>query len=186
MVRRPCHNRRSGDHPTTGQPRVHDFPEDRQTGPLADFSQPPGPPMSRSSLHLSRRDWLRLSAAGVAGSSLSGWLGRLAAVAAGDARRRRSCILLWMGGGPSQTDTFDLKPGHANGGPFKEIQTSAPGVNISEHLPGVAKHADRMAIIRSMSTKEGDHSLATYHLHTGYAPRGPIRYPSFGSLVAKE
>ena len=95
--------------------------------------------MSPSSLHLSRRDWLRLSAAGVAGSSLSGWLGRLAAVAAGDARRRRSCILLWMDGGPSQTDTFDLKPGHANGGPFKEIATAVTGTRISEHLPRVAR-----------------------------------------------
>src|SRR5438067_12772665 len=102
---------------------------------------------------LSRRDWLRLAAAGVAGYSSSGWLESLAAAAANDPRRRRACILLWMNGGPSQTDTFDLKPGHANGGPFKEIQTAAPGIRISEHLPGLAQQMDRMVLVRSMKTK---------------------------------
>ncbi len=57
------------------------------------------------------------------------------------AARKRSCILLWMNGGPSQMDTFDLKPGHENGGTFKEIATSVPGIKISEHLPKVAAHA---------------------------------------------
>src|SRR5690348_5798243 len=69
---------------------------------------------------LTRREWMRLSAAGVVGWSLSGWLETLAADTATNPERKRSCILLWMSGGPSQTDTFDLKPGHANGGPFKE------------------------------------------------------------------
>ena len=82
-----------------------------------------------------------------------------------------------MSGGPSQMDTFDLKPGTTNGGPFKEIQTSAPGLRISEHLPKIAKFGDRMAVIRSMSTKEGDHSRATFYLRTGYLPQGPIQYP---------
>ena len=135
---------------------------------------------------LTRRDWLKLAAAGVAGWSLSGWLGRLAAVAAGDPQRKRSCILLWMNGGPSQMDTFDLKPGHPNGGPYKEIETSVPGIRISEHLPRIAKHADEMAIIRSMSTKEADHGRATYQMHTGRPPSGAIQYPTLGSLVAKE
>jgi uncharacterized protein (DUF1501 family) len=91
-----------------------------------------------------------------------------------------------MAGGPSQMDTFDLKPGHANGGPFQEIKTAAPGIRISEHLPGLARHVDRMALVRSMSTREGDHAQATQHLHTGYLSRGPIRYPTLGSLVARE
>ena len=60
---------------------------------------------------LNRRDWLKLSAAGVVGYSMSGWLEALAAQAAGNPQRRKSCILLWMNGGPSQMDTFDLKPG---------------------------------------------------------------------------
>jgi hypothetical protein len=135
---------------------------------------------------LSRRDWLRLSAAGVVGASLSGWLERLAADTATHPDRRGSCILLWMNGGPSQLDTFDLKPGHAHGGPFKDIATSVPGIRISQHLPKIARVMDRMAIIRSMSTKEGDHGRATFLLHTGYLPQGSIHYPPLGSLVAKE
>src|SRR5262249_197561 len=134
----------------------------------------------------SRRDWLRLSAAGVVGFSFSGWLAALADQAAGDPKRRRSCILLWMNGGPSQMDTFDLKPGHENGGPFQEIATQAPGIKISQHLPKIAQHMDDIALVRSLTSKEGEHGLATYYAHTGYAGRGPIQYPTLGSLVAKE
>lgn len=141
---------------------------------------------SASDYRLSRREWLKLSAAGVVGFSVSGWLERLAAQAATNPERRRACILLWMAGGPSQMDTFDLKPGHANGGPYKEISTSVPGIKISEHLPKIAKHADRMAIVRSMSTKEADHGRATFLMRTGHAPGGPIQYPPLGSLVGKE
>jgi uncharacterized protein (DUF1501 family) len=118
--------------------------------------------------------------------SLSGWLGGLATAAARDPRRKRSCILLWMNGGPSQLDTFDLKPGHPNAGPFKPIQTSVPGIQISEHFARLAKLADHLAIVRSMTSKEGDHSRATYLLHTGYPPQGPVEYPALGSLVSKE
>jgi hypothetical protein len=135
---------------------------------------------------LTRREWLRLAAAGLLGGSASGWLGRLAAATADSPQRKRSCILLWMNGGPSQTDTFDLKPGHENGGPFKEIATSAPGLKISEHLPKIARFGHRMAVVRSMSTKEGEHQRATFLLRTGYQPTGPIQYPPLGSLVAKE
>jgi hypothetical protein len=91
-----------------------------------------------------------------------------------------------MNGGPTQTDTFDLKPGHANGGPFKPIDTSAPGVKISEHLPKIAKQMHNLSIIRSMTTKEGDHNRATFYMRTGYLPQGPIQYPPLGALVAKE
>src|SRR5262245_26364892 len=135
---------------------------------------------------LSRRDWLKLSAAGAVSYSVSGWLKTLASDAAAHPQRKRSCILLWMNGGPSQMDTFDLKPGTANGGPFKEIQTSASGLKISEHLPKIAKFGDRMAVLRSMSTKEGDHERATFYLRTGYLPQGPIQYPPIGALVSKE
>jgi hypothetical protein len=142
--------------------------------------------MPRSSLHLSRRDWLRLSASGIVGYSMSGWLGTLSADAATDPKRRRSCILLWMDGGPSQMDTFDLKPGHANGGPFREIATAVPGIRISEHLPQLAQQMDRLVLVRSMTSKEGDHDLANYYLHAGYLRRDPIQYPTLGALVAKE
>ncbi|MGL4554245.1 MAG: DUF1501 domain-containing protein [Gemmataceae bacterium] len=134
---------------------------------------------------LSRRDWMTLSAAGVLGPSLSGWLGRLARAAAPPAGRARACVLLWMNGGPSQMDTFDLKPGHANGGGLKEIATRAPGLRVSEHLPTVAKFGDRIAVVRSMTTKEGDHGRAAHYLRTGYFPGGTA-YPTLGSLVSKE
>jgi hypothetical protein len=135
---------------------------------------------------LTRREWMKLSAAGVVGFSMSGWLERLAADTATHPDRRRACILLWMNGGPSQMDTWDLKPGHPNGGPYKEIPTAVPGIKISEHLPKIAKHMDRMVIVRSMSTKEADHGRATYLMRTGRLPGGPIQYPPLGSLVAKE
>jgi hypothetical protein len=135
---------------------------------------------------LSRRDVLRLAGVGVVGYSLSGWLERLAAETAGHPQRKRACILLWMNGGPSQMDTFDLKPGHANGGPFKEIATSVPGIKISEHLPKIARFMKRLAIIRSMSTREGDHTRAAYFLRTGYRPVGSVQYPTVGSLLSRE
>jgi hypothetical protein len=104
----------------------------------------------------------------------------------GDKQRKRSCLLLWMPGGPSQLDTFDLKPDHKNGGEFKAIDTAVPGIQISEHLPGVAARMKDLAVIRSMSTKEGDHSRATYLMRTGYLPAGPIAYPTMGSLLSRE
>ncbi len=143
-------------------------------------------PSSDRGPRLSRRDWLRLSAVGAVGASMSGWLETLAADTADNPQRKRSCILLWMNGGPSQMDTFDLKPGHANGGPFRAIDTSAPGLRISEYLPTVAKYGHRMAVIRGMSTKEADHGRATFVMRTGYNPTGPIQYPGIGSLLSKE
>src|SRR4051794_20266262 len=141
--------------------------------------------MTRSP-RLSRREWLQLSAAGVAAYSASGWLGALAADAATNPQRKRSCILLWMSGGPSQMDTFDLKPGHTNGGPFQAAETTLPGIRISEHFPKVAEQMKHLAIVRSMNSKEGDHGRATYLLRTGYVPQGPVQYPSLGALVSKE
>jgi hypothetical protein len=140
-----------------------------------------------STPRLSRRDWLKLAATGALAPCVSGWFENLAnAAAASPGRARKSCILLWMNGGPSQMDTFDLKPGHANGGPVKEIQTNAPGLKISEHLPKLAKFGNQLAVIRSMTTKEADHGRATFYLRTGYMPTGPIQYPPIGPLISKE
>src|SRR6185369_10267510 len=101
-----------------------------------------------------RRTWLRNAAALGASGAIPGWLGQLAARAATDRARKRSCILLWMAGGPSQLDTFDLKPGTDNGGPIREIETGTVGVRFSEHLPLLAKQSQHLAIVRSMQTKE--------------------------------
>jgi hypothetical protein len=105
---------------------------------------------------------------------------------AAKASRRRHCILLWMGGGPSQMDTFDLKPGHANGGSFKEISTAAAGLRFSEHFSGLAKHGKEIAVVRGLSTKEGDHGRGTYLMRTGQRPQGPVQYPAIGASLGKE
>ena len=135
-----------------------------------------------SAFRISRRAALKLGAAGVS----SAWLPMLAASAAGNPDRKRSCIVLWMSGGPTQTDTFDPKPGHKNAGPLQAIETAAAGVRVGEHLPLVAKQMKHLAVVRSMQTKEGDHGRATAHLRTGNLPQGAIEFPVFGSLVAKE
>jgi hypothetical protein len=123
---------------------------------------------------------------GMLGASCANWLPALAAEVAADPRRSRHCILLWMAGGPSQTDTFDMKPGHANGGEFKEISTKAPGLKFSEHLPKLAKQADRLAVVRSLTTKEGDHERGAHLVRTGFPPMGPVAYPSIACSLAKE
>ena len=135
---------------------------------------------------LTRRQLLGLASVGAIGASHSGWIEALAAATKADPSRRKSCILLWMAGGPSQTDTFDPKPGHANSGPYKPIDTAVPGIKLGPHLPKLARQANDLAVIRSMSSKEGDHGRATYYLRTGYVPQGPIRHPTLGSLVANE
>lgn len=133
-----------------------------------------------------RREMLRNLGLGLLGTSCASWLPAIAAEVAQDPRRRRHCILLWMSGGPSQTDTFDMKPGHANGGEFKELATSVPGLRFSEHLPKLAKHADQLAIVRSLSTKEGDHARGTHLVRTGHSPVGGVAYPSIACALAKE
>jgi len=129
---------------------------------------------------------MRLASAGVLGGAMSGWMEALAETAAGQTQRKRSCILLWMNGGPSHLDTFDLKPGHENGGPIKEIATAVSGIRISEHLPQVAREMDRLAIVRSMTSKEADHGRASYLVRTGRQPEAALQYPTLGSLIGKE
>lgn len=135
---------------------------------------------------LTRRGWLKSAAVGVGVSagSMSGWLRTLAA----DAPKKpvKSVVVLWLNGGPATIDMWDLKPGHANGGPFKEIETSAAGLKIGEHLPKLAKHGKELALVRSMATKEGDHERASFLLRTGYTPVGAIQFPAVGAVVAKE
>lgn len=135
---------------------------------------------------LHRRDLLRAIGSSLALANAAPFLPSLAKAAAADKARKRQCIVLWMTGGAAQTDTFDMKPGHANGGEFQESTTNVPGIRFSEHLPKLAKHADKLAIVRSMSTKEGDHGRGTYLLHTGQQPMGPVRYPSIGASLAHE
>jgi hypothetical protein len=115
----------------------------------------------------------------------SGWFPAFAADAARNPQRKRSCILLWMSGGPATIDLWDLKPNHVNGGPFKQIE-AAPDLLIGEHLPKLAKHGKHLAVVRSMSTKEGDHARGTYYMRTGNLPTGALQFPSIGALISKE
>jgi hypothetical protein len=145
-------------------------------------------PKSQFCNHLSRRDALRLAAAGAGAASASGWLPVLAehAAAADPGRKHKSCIVLYMSGGPSHIDTFDLKY-HETGTEFAAIPTSVPGIQISEHLPKVARLMHHAAIIRSMHTIESDHDRGRYLMHTGYRrSNGGVPYPSLGAIVSSE
>jgi hypothetical protein len=139
---------------------------------------------------LSRRDLLRLAAAGVCTASASGWLRVLAGQAISaevEGRRHKSCILLWMSGGPSHKDTFDLKPGTSDGGEFRPIGTSVPGIEISEHFSKLARLMHHGALIRSMSTSEADHGRAGVLMHTGFRPsNGGLKHPTLGAIVSAE
>jgi len=102
-------------------------------------------------------------------------------------KANKSMILLWMGGGPASIDIWDLKPdSERNGGEFKPISTSAPGVMISEHMPTVAKQMKHLNIIRSLNSKEGNHDRGTYMMHTGYSPNPTVVHPAFGSVLSYE
>ena len=102
-------------------------------------------------------------------------------------RNNKSVIILWMNGGPASIDIWDLKPGRpTTGGPFREIETSAPGVRISEHMPKVAAQMRNLAIIRSLQTSEGDHNRGRQLMHTSYTPNPAIAFPSLGAIASHE
>jgi len=100
-------------------------------------------------------------------------------------KNQKACILLWMGGGPPTIDLWDLKPGSKNGGEFRPIDTTGD-MQISEHLPNVAKQMKHLSIVRSMSTREADHGRGRYFMHTAYVPNPTVIHPTFGSVVSHE
>lgn len=100
-------------------------------------------------------------------------------------KNRKAAILLWMSGGPSTMDIWDLKPGAPTGGPFRPIST-AGDLQICEHMPMTAKVMDRLSVVRSMSTREADHTRGRYYMHTGYVPNPNIEHPSYGAVVSHE
>src|SRR5436305_6328518 len=115
---------------------------------------------------VSRRGFIRSLGLGAAGLVAAGAVPvsftDLMVLQADELRKRQmACILLWMAGGPSQLDTFDPKPDHANGGSIKPIDTSVPGVKIAPGWGQTAKVMHEVALIRSMTNKEGNHQRAT-------------------------
>jgi uncharacterized protein (DUF1501 family) len=133
----------------------------------------------------SRREFLGASLVGTLGLALSPAFQRLLAAEKID-RRARSCILIWLNGGPSHIDTFDPKPGADTNGPFKAIDTQTEGVQISEHLPRLAEQSKHLAIVRSLTSREADHDRAYQFLHTGNVRSETVEYPALGAVVAKE
>jgi hypothetical protein len=110
------------------------------------------------------------------------------ALAWGKSGKDRSCILVWLNGGPSHLDMFDLKPDAPAEirGPFVPTRTPLDGVRASEHLPRLAGLLDRCTLIRSLTSPEGNHDRASHYVLTGYRPTPALVYPSFSSVVAKE
>ena len=100
-------------------------------------------------------------------------------------KRQMACILLWMAGGPSQLETFDPKPGTEHGGETKAIETAVPGISIAEGWDQTAKVMKDIALVRSMTNKEGNHQRATYQLHTGYVPSATVKHPHIGCSMVE-
>ena len=151
---------------------------------------------------LNRRDWLRagsVAATGLALPTLNNSPAALAAVAAHGTGfgRARSCIILFLSGGPSQIDTWDPKPDAPVEvrGTFKPIATHTPGLQICETLPRTAALSDYWSVIRSMSTRDNAHSSSGYAMLTGMShtpmnaedqkPGAPNDWPAIGAVVQK-
>jgi uncharacterized protein (DUF1501 family) len=132
-----------------------------------------------------RREFLATSLVGTLGLALSPALQR-ALAKEGPARRAKACILLWLNGGPSHIDTWDPKPGSDTNGPFQAIDTRIAGAKFSEHLPKLAQQAHRLAVVRSLTSREADHDRAYQFLHTGNQREETVEYPSLGAVVARE
>jgi len=134
-----------------------------------------------------RRDFLKIGTAGLLGLSLPDLL-RLEAQTAEDSKKRASAVIMvWLAGGPATIDMWDLKPDAPDGirGEFKPIDTRAPGVQISEHLPQMAQVADKITLVRSLNHTVPAHGPASVFMTTGNAMTPALQYPALGSLAAR-
>ncbi len=141
----------------------------------------------------SRRQFLSATAKTCLGVSVVGGLdlalaNRAQAQTAGEAVRKnpaRSVIYIYFAGGMSHIDTFDPKPGAETAGKFAPIKTNLAGVQLSDKLPSVARHMDKMCLIRSMTSTQGAHERAQYLMHTSYAPLASVKHPGMGPWITK-
>lgn len=135
---------------------------------------------------VSRRDLLKVGSLSVLGLSLPE-LFRMpqAAAAANGSKQAKNCILLFLNGGPSHIDTWDPKPDAPSEyrGEFKAISTNVAGIQLSEHLPRTAQIADKLAIIRSVTSPEGSHERACHYMLTGRRMQAGQVHPAFGSVM---
>jgi hypothetical protein len=106
-------------------------------------------------------------------------------VAAELASKQRQVLVIWLSGGASQLETWDPKPKTETGGPFRSIETSVPGVRISELLPRTATQMHRLALLRSINTNENDHGKGAYLMHTGRPHTPAAANPYLGSVMAR-
>lgn len=136
--------------------------------------------------HLNRRTLLGAGAGGAMLSSIANRLAFADASASDGKSKPKNVILLWMEGAPSQLETFDPHAGTKIGGDVKAIATSVPGLEISDLLPKVAEQMHLGSVIRSMTSKEGDHSRAIYNIKAGYRPDPTLVHPSIGSILCHE
>jgi hypothetical protein len=145
----------------------------------------------KQSDEISRRRFVGGAASAFLGVGLTPLLGGRAFAAGENASTLRQIatakrvIYLYMSGGMSHLDTFDVKPGAPTQGPTKAIQTSADGVKISEYLPKLAKHMHHGALVNSLSSKTGAHDQGNYLMHTSYEMRGTIKHPGMGAWMQK-
>ena len=133
----------------------------------------------------SRRKFLRFAAATLGLSFTAPGLELRAAERRGH-ERPKSFLTIWLGGGPSQLESWDPHPGTPIGGKVKSISTSIPGVEIADLYPQTAEQLHHVSVIRSLVSKEGDHERATYMLHTGYRPEPTLLHPSIGAIAVHE
>lgn len=136
---------------------------------------------------VSRRDLMKVGALSYFGLTLPEFLALRSASAAA-APKAEAVILLWCSGGPSHLDSFDPKPDAPSEfrGEFRAISTNVDGIQLSEHLPRTAQVADKIAIVRSLTSNIAAHEQASQYLMTGYKPLPTLQYPSYGSVVSKE
>jgi hypothetical protein len=131
-----------------------------------------------------RRSFLKVAGAGI------GWLTPVGHLLAREAERRdgpaQSIIFLWLGGGPSQLETFDTKPDTRIAAGTKAIDTAVKGVQLVEHFEQLADEMESIALVRSLVSKEGDHERGTYLMRTGYRMDPNIEYPSIGAICCHE
>jgi len=133
-----------------------------------------------------RRDFLRIGSLSLGGLGLPGLL----SASEKPKKKAKSCIVLFMWGGPAQQDTWDMKPDAPveYRGEFKPISTNVPGIQVCEHLPQLAQRTDKLCLIRSMTHTDVNHLTATHHLLTGKpSPPGPRTddWPNYGAVLAK-
>src|SRR3954471_6913156 len=99
--------------------------------------------------------------------------------------KRKQVLFIWIDGGMSQLESWDPKPNTQFGGPFRAIETSVPGVQISELLPRTARQMHHLALVRSLCTQDNSHSAGVARIQRGDPKNRGVTYPFFGSAVAK-